>query len=101
MMCPKVIALKNRSFPQRDQEGSLLASMQPRAAEKASLGQHPRACLPFQHASCTVSPRGSGRSLLFTIPHTSALSHAFIHLLNRHSPSILESPLGTKHPAGF
>lgn len=40
-----------------------------------------------------LSPQGIERSLLFTIPHTSVLSHAFIHLISRHSQNIFESPL--------
>lgn len=92
-------------FALKGQGEGRVAFPQPRAAgkgEKMLLGHHPKK--PGFHSTRQLhrlSPQGIERSLLFTIPHTSVLSHAFIHLISRHSQNIFESPLCAQGFDGF
>lgn len=97
---PKVTRAGASSKGQRE---GLPASPQPRAVGKGGkmwLGRCPRAWLPFC-TSCAVSHHGYREVTAVYSPHTSALGHAFIHSINRHSSNISESPLCAKSRDGF
>lgn len=82
--CPEKLEL-----PLKGQREGLLASLWPRAAEKEAktvAGPSSQNLVPVPaHQLQRLSPRGTERSLLFTIPtHLFSVTHSFIYLVVIH-----------------